>query len=146
MGNLAWLGTVVLRIDQLLNKHTDKEIAHILNDEGFLSGERKKFTSRIVQKIRRTYGLKNLHERLKEKKLLTVDEIASKLKVHKCTIKKWASIDLINAYKYNDKNEKLYEWPGEKLIDYLKKDKLMGRGVKFIDLTIKRINEVQYEV
>lgn len=137
---------VILRIDELLNKHTDKEIVGILNDEGFLSGERKKFTSRIVQKIRRTYGLKNLHERLKEKKLLTVDEIASKLKVHKCTIKKWASIDLINAYKYNDKNEKLYEWPGEKLIDYLKKDKLMGRGVKFIDLTIKRINEVQYEV
>ena len=137
---------VILRIDQLLIKHTDKELAEILNDEGFLSGERKKFTSRIVGKIRRTYGLKSLHERLKEKNLLTLTEIASKLEVNKCTVNKWTLRNLINAYKYNDKNEKLYEWPGEKLINYLKTDKTMGRGTKFIELITKRINEVQYEV
>ena len=57
----------------------------------------------------------------------------------------WRSKKLINAYKYNDKNEKLYEWPGKELINYLQTDKLSGRGVKFVELVIDRINEVQYE-
>ncbi len=50
---------VVDEMRELLPEHTDQEIAVVLNERNFSSGAGKPFTSCIVGKIRRKYGLKS---------------------------------------------------------------------------------------
>jgi len=137
--------TVISQIDQLLDKYTDIDIANILNNNSTMSGTGKPFTSMIVYKIRRAYGLKSRYERLKKSNLLTLNEISNKLGFSKCSVKQWAKNDWIESYKYNDKNERLYKWPGPELINKLRVGNQQGRGKQFIEVLSNRINEVQYE-
>jgi len=137
--------TVISQIDQLLDKYTDADIANILNKNSRVSGTGKPFTSMMVYKIRRTYGLKSRFERLKEQKLFTLSEISDKLQISKCTLKKWTKNNLIKGYKCNDKDERLYQWPGQELIIKLRNGNQQGRCKQFIELLSNRINEVQYE-
>lgn len=137
--------TVISQIDQLLDKYTDTDIANILNKNSRVSGTGKPFTSMMVYKIRRAYGLKSRYERLREQRLFTLTEISDKLKISKCTLKKWAKNNLINSYKCNDKDERLYQWPGQELIIKLLNGNQQGRCKQFIELLSNRINEVQYE-
>jgi hypothetical protein len=54
---------IVALIDQLLDAHTDGEIATLLNARGYLSGSRQPFHPRIVHNIRRAYRLRSRYER-----------------------------------------------------------------------------------
>ncbi|MFH0794258.1 MAG: recombinase family protein [bacterium] len=103
---------VVQEIDVLLNDHTDEQTATILNERGLQSGTGGRFSSRIVWGIRRRYGLKNRYDRLRESGMLTQTEMAKRLGVKGCTIKKWRWEGLLWGYVYNAKNEFLYEAPG----------------------------------
>jgi len=136
---------VISQIDQLLDKYTDADIATILNKNSRVSGTGKPFTSMMVYKIRRTYGLKSRYERLREQRLFTLSEISDKLKISNSTVKIWAKNNMLKSYKYNDKNEMLYQWPGQELIMKLRNGKRQGRCKQFIELLSNRINEVQYE-
>ena len=44
--------------------------------------------------------------------MLTLGEIADLLGVGTCTVKAWRDSGLLRAHAYNDKNECLYEHPG----------------------------------
>jgi hypothetical protein len=103
---------IVAKIDRLHDSHTDGQIASILNDRGYASGEGKPFNSRIVQGIRRKYSLKSRYQRLRQAGLLTVHEMSELLGVHSGTIKTWRDHGLLLAVPYNDKNECLYPHPG----------------------------------
>jgi DNA-binding XRE family transcriptional regulator len=103
---------VVAEIDRLLDKHTDLEIVPLLNAQGMLTGKEHEFDVTAVQRIRRAYGLKNRFERLREKGLLTMQELAEKLHVTTKTVKDWKNGGLILGYHYNDKLECLYEPSG----------------------------------
>jgi DNA invertase Pin-like site-specific DNA recombinase len=116
---------VVSQIDQLLGQHTDAEVANILNNSGIVSGSGQPFKARTVFNIRRSYGLKSHYERLRDRGLFTLNEIAKKLKVSKRTVKKWGDNKILTGYKCNDKNERLYEWPGNELINKLQ---VVNRG------------------
>lgn len=116
---------VVSQIDQLLGQHTDAEVANILNNSGVVSGSGQPFKARTVFNIRRSYGLKSHYERLRDRGLFTLNEIAKKLKVSKRTVKKWGDNKILTGYKCNDKNERLYEWPGNELINKLQ---VVNRG------------------
>ena len=72
---------VVAEMDRLLDYHTDREIATLLNQRGWKSGEGRTFTRRIVARIRRNYGLKSRYTRLREAGLLTLHEIAQRLSI-----------------------------------------------------------------
>ena len=137
---------VVSQIDQLLNQYTNAEIARILNEHGKVSGTGKPFNAHIIGNIRRAYGLKTRFERLRASGLLTLGELSKRTKLCEKTLKSWASKNIITGYKYNDKNERLYERPGNELINKLAGGKHPGRSRKFIELVSNRINEVQYEV
>lgn len=137
---------VVLQIDQLLEQHTDDEIARILNEHGKVSGTGKSFNAHIIGNIRRAYDLKTRFERLRTSGLLTLGELSKRTKLCEKTLKSWASKNIITSYKYNGKNERLYERPGNGLINKLAGGKHPGRSSKFIELVSNRINEVQYEV
>lgn len=104
---------IVEEIDRLLDERTEGEIARILNDRGLRSGEGVPFHGRLVAGIRRRYGLRTRYERLRQKRLLDLQEMADQLGVHPCTVKKWRAAGLLKASALNDKNEYLYQPPGD---------------------------------
>jgi DNA invertase Pin-like site-specific DNA recombinase len=136
---------VISQIDHLLNDYTDSEIAKSLNQQGKISGTNQLFSQRIIGNIRRGYNLKSRYTRLREKNYLTLNEISSILQVSTCTIKGWAREGIIKKYRYNDKNECLYELNKTSISEKLS-DPKQGKGKHHIKLVIDRINEVQYAI
>lgn len=104
---------VVTEIDNLLDRYTETQIAGILNKRGFRSGMDRDFNFLIVGRIRRTHGLKSRYDRLRERGMLTQEELAPMLGVHPSTIRKWRKSGLLTAHAYNDKSQFLYENPGD---------------------------------
>ena len=103
---------VVSEIDRLLDHHTDAEIAKLLNDRGMTSGEGKHFTRLKVRKVRIAYDLKDRFSRLRARGLLTLDEIAARLNVCSVTIKQWRRAGLLQAHRFEDRGQYLFEPPG----------------------------------
>jgi hypothetical protein len=104
---------IVAPIDQLLDTHTDGDIATVLNARGYLSGSRQPFRPRIVHNIRRCYRLRSRYDRLRSRGMLTQAEIARRLNISVATVKVWGHHGLLPRHIYNDKHECLYEPPGE---------------------------------
>jgi len=104
---------VVAEVDRLLNEHTYSEAAAILNARGLHSGTGQPFTARYIARIQLRYGLKPRYDRLRDKGLLTVDEMAQALAVHPKTVKTWAAYGMLRSHAYTDKPECLYEPPGK---------------------------------
>lgn len=102
---------VITEIDRLLNTNTEREIAGILNEKGLRSGEGNRFTRSIIVRLRYAYDLNDRFSRLRAAGFLTMKEMASKLDVLPCTVKKWRNRGLLRAHRYNDKGECLYESP-----------------------------------
>lgn len=103
---------VVAAIDRLLDDHTDREIASILNERGYRSGEGKRLDRRMVMVIRKAYRLKSRYDRLRERGLLNAQEMAERLGVSRSTVNVWCRRGLLNAVVYNDKGQRLFEPPG----------------------------------
>jgi DNA invertase Pin-like site-specific DNA recombinase len=103
---------VVRRVDELLDHHTEDQIAVIVNAEGFRTGTGLPFDLHRVAWVRKRYFLKPRYQRLRERGLLTLKEMAEALGVDPCTVKIWRSAGLLTAYPYSAKNECLYERPG----------------------------------
>lgn len=72
----------------------------------------KRFHRLIVRRMRFDYGLKSRYRRLRARGLLTIPEMAKLLRVCKTTIKLWRRAGLLTAYRYDDKNQYLFERPG----------------------------------
>jgi DNA invertase Pin-like site-specific DNA recombinase/DNA-binding transcriptional regulator YiaG len=98
-------------LDLLLDEHTDAQTAAALNAAGHRSGEGKPFTNRIVLDLRRAHHMPSHLERLRTRGLLTTDELAARLGVHKTTIKNWHRAGLLVSHKASDKNIRLFEPP-----------------------------------
>jgi hypothetical protein len=134
---------VVKEIDQLLGHHTYPQIAAILNERGMSSGEGKAFTSRIVARIQRSYALMPRYDRLRNAGMLTVKEMAALLGICPQQVKIWNQHGLIRGHAYNDKNDCLYEHPGENPPRKAQGVKLSQRLVTRV--VSQRIEEVQCE-
>ena len=98
-------------LDQLLDQHTDAEVAATLNQSGQRSGMDKPFTNKIVLELRRDHNLPSHAERLRARGLLTLNQTATLLNVSTSTIKHWHHAGLLTSEKANDKNERLYQPP-----------------------------------
>jgi hypothetical protein len=77
------------------------------------SGTDQPFTARYIARIQMRYGLKPRYDRLRALGMLTLDEIAHALEVHPKTVKKWAVYGLVRGHAYSDKQECLFEPPGQ---------------------------------
>jgi hypothetical protein len=104
---------VIAEINTLLDDHTEGQIAGILNERGYTSGEGKAFHPMMVQRLRRAYGLKTRYDRLRESGMLRLDEMADLLGVSTRSVKIWRDRGLLRAHAYNDRKECLYENPGD---------------------------------
>jgi hypothetical protein len=134
----------VKEIDRLLDDHTYLQIASILNDRGLRSGENNSFTSRIVARIRRRYGLIPRYDRLRAAGMLTVDEMAEILGITPQSVKIWNRHGLLRGHAHNDKNDCLYEHPGKTPPRKAQGVKLSQRRL-LNDVIAQRNNEVQCE-
>ena len=104
---------VVKEIDKLLDHCTYPQIAAILNERGLSSGEGKAFTSRFIARIQRSYSLMPRYDRLRKAGMLSVEEMAGLLGICRQQVRIWNRHGLIRGHPYNDKNDCLYEHPGE---------------------------------
>jgi DNA invertase Pin-like site-specific DNA recombinase len=134
---------IVSLIDQLLESHTDKDIATLLNARGYVSGKGQRFHRRIVLKIRRSHGLRSRYTRLRDRGMLTPDEIATRLDVCVDTVKIWGRHGLLRGHRCNDKLEYLYEPPGPNAPIKMQGRRLSDR--RRLDVLPDQAREVQYE-
>jgi Recombinase/Recombinase zinc beta ribbon domain len=103
---------VITEIDRLLDYHNHGEIAIILNRKGYKTGGGVDFDAATVGRIRIAYDLKGRYQRLRDRGLLTLSEIADKLTVSVGTIRRWQHRGLLHVHAYDDQNCCLYEDPG----------------------------------
>ena len=103
---------MIAEIDRLLDDHNLEEIATILNARGYKTGGGVEFDAATVSRIRIAYGLRDRYQRLRDRGLLTLSEIAERLKVSVGTIRRWQHLGLLRAHAYDAQNGCLYENPG----------------------------------
>jgi hypothetical protein len=101
----------VAAIDELLNEHTDGEIAILLNEQGFRPGCGARFHARIVSDVRRSHGLPNRFARLKADGFLDKHEVAKLLNISATTLKTWYRHGSVSAKRYDDNGSVLYQPP-----------------------------------
>ncbi len=80
---------IIAEIDRLLEDYTDSQVAEQLNAQQQRSGMDRPFHARIVARLRRDYGLKSRYQRLRERGLLSVEEIAEQLRVSPSRVVTW---------------------------------------------------------
>jgi hypothetical protein len=103
---------VVAEIDRLLDEYTDVDVARVLNERGCSSKHGTPVDIMMVARVRDHYHLKPRYERLRDRGLLTLDEVAQALGISTATAKQWRLAGLLRAHAYNDKQQCLYEPPG----------------------------------
>ncbi|MEX6430808.1 recombinase family protein [Ferrimicrobium acidiphilum] len=99
--------TIVSEVDRLMEDNTDAEIASALNARGYQPPLGAHFTVSIIAKIRTAYGLESRFHRLRNKGMLTLDEMAQALGVHPSTVNKHARRGWLVSVAYNGK-QRLY--------------------------------------
>jgi DNA invertase Pin-like site-specific DNA recombinase/DNA-binding transcriptional regulator YiaG len=104
----AWLKRlthpdVVVRIEQLLEHHDEKEIAECLNAEGLVTGAQRPFNADAVRWVRYTHGLKTSQKRLYETGKLTATEMAARLGMREETVRQWARDGRLHAQRHGCK-------------------------------------------
>jgi DNA invertase Pin-like site-specific DNA recombinase len=105
---------LIEQIDTLLDNHINSEIANILNERGLRSGSGLELTANIVRVIVNKYGLKSRYDRLREKGLLTLEEISKLLNLCPNTAKIWHRAGWLKGYPFNEKGWCLFEPPNER--------------------------------
>ncbi len=135
---------IVADVDRLTDGYTDKQIVEILNRRGTLSGCGQRFNSRIIARLRRECQLKPRYDRLREKGLLTLEEMSALLDIGpKCVIA-WRNHGLLRGYPLNDRDDWLYEHPGPNPPRKAQGVKLAKRRL-FPENVVCGSQEVQYE-
>src|SRR6516162_6049702 len=93
---------IIARVDSLIDNHCDREIAEILNQQGWRTWEGKPFNVKKIAFIRGAYKLSSRRERMRRKGKLTTREVAKKFGVAKTTVHKWGLQGLIRKC-YSDR-------------------------------------------
>jgi hypothetical protein len=103
---------LIAKMDGLLDDYNYADVARILNENGFKTGDGLPLTSPAVGYIRTAYGLKSRFDRLRQRGMLTMAEIAKTCGVSTNTISDWRRKGRIRALAINDRNQFLFEDPG----------------------------------
>jgi DNA invertase Pin-like site-specific DNA recombinase len=135
---------VVKEIDRLLEHNTYRQIAAILNERDMRSGEGKIFSSQIVARIRKQYGLTTRYDRLRKAGRLTLREMAALLGITPQWVRIWHRHGILRGHAYTDKNECLYEHPGDNPPSKAQGMKLSAR-CQANEVASTATQEVQYE-
>jgi MerR HTH family regulatory protein len=102
---------MVTEMDRLLDNYNYADTARILNEKGFRTGDGLPVTSIAVGYVRKAYGLKSRFDRLRERGMLTISEMAKACGVSINTIGHWRKKGLLPAHAINDRTQFLFEDP-----------------------------------
>jgi hypothetical protein len=100
---------LVATVDRLLDQHCDREIADILNRDGWRTWESKPFNLKKVAFIRSAYKLSSRYDRLRRRGMLTTREVAAKFGIAKTTVYEWGCQGLIKKCYADSLNHGLWE-------------------------------------
>jgi hypothetical protein len=112
---------VVTEIDRLLGDFCDREIAEILNRQGWRTWQDEPFNLKKIAHIRRTFNLKSRYSRLRARGLLTAREMSVRHDVTMTTINLWGRQGRLQKFRYDNLQRCLYEPMDENAI-------IRGRG------------------
>jgi hypothetical protein len=104
---------VVHLIDELLEEHTDAEVAAILRDRALVTGAENRFEGINIQWIRKRYGLKSLQQRLAMKGMITREELCRRLGICRATALEWHRLGLLVGRTCNEMGAWMFELPPE---------------------------------
>jgi hypothetical protein len=107
---------LVAMVDQLLDQYCDREIADILNHDGWRTWEGKPFNLKKVAWVRAAYKLSSRYDRLRRRGMLTTIEVATTFGISQTAVHEWGRQGLI-AKCYNDNlNRGLWTLPQHQTI------------------------------
>jgi DNA invertase Pin-like site-specific DNA recombinase len=102
---------LVATVDRMLDQHCDREIADILNRDGWRSSEGLLFNTKKIAFIRTAYKLPSRHQRLRRRGMITTHEVAAKFGIARTTVHEWGRQGLIKKYYADSLNRGLWEIP-----------------------------------
>jgi DNA invertase Pin-like site-specific DNA recombinase len=132
--------SLVTEVDRLIDQHTDKAIAVILNKRGMRSCDEGDLHRLMIRNIRLAYGLKSRYERLREAGYRTAEEIAPTLGIAVSTVKYWRQKGWLRAVAYDDKPRYLYA-----PLDHEAPVKYRWKSGRYSEPTPHETEGVQYE-
>jgi hypothetical protein len=138
----------VAEVDRLLDDYTHSQIAAILSHRGMHTVDGKPLTRLNIRYIQETYGLVSRYDRLRNRGMLTMAEIGKRLNIAPATVKGWNQAGFLMSHPYNDKNECLFEPPGDDAPVRGKHKGLIAalcRTRRSRKITSQHHDEVQYE-
>jgi DNA invertase Pin-like site-specific DNA recombinase len=140
---------LVVEVDRLLDDYTHSQIATVLNHKGMRTVDGDPLTRLSIRRIQQAYGLVSRYDRLRNRGMLTLSEMAEQLGVVRATVKSWNQAGFLKSHVYNDRNDCLFEPMG---VDAPVKSKHKGlmaalhRRRCLNQITPHHHHEVQYEV
>jgi len=106
------LPEVVRLVDELLETMSDEAVATRLNELHHHNWLGQPFTIKKVTHVRIIYGLKSRRERLRERGMLTAEEVARRLDISTTTVHEFGRTGLLKRHLYGNNHRCLYEPPG----------------------------------
>jgi hypothetical protein len=103
------LPEVVAKVDEFLETCSDRQVAERLNELGYKNWKGESFTHKKVIIIRNAYKLKSRFTRLRERGMLTADELAAQLGVCPTTIYQWGQSGFLRQHRYGNLHRCLFE-------------------------------------
>ena len=104
---------VVQAADQFLETGSDREVAERLNALGHRNWKGERFTVKKVTVLRNAYHLRSRLQRLRERGMLTSQELARQLGVCTTTIYQWSLAGYLRRHVYGNGHRCLYEPVGD---------------------------------
>jgi hypothetical protein len=117
---------IVAAIDQLLEEHTGKEVAQLLNQRQWRSGHGLDLNQRMVHRLAKDYHLASRDERLRARGLLTPQETAELIGSKPNLVDYWREQGLLKGARRNEKNEYYYERPSPEIVQQIKQRQRMS--------------------
>nr|MDA3889269.1 recombinase family protein [Allgaiera sp.] len=102
---------LVAEVDRLLDRHCDREIADILNERGQRTWEDKPFNLKKIAFIRAAYSLPSRHQRLRNRGMLTTQEVAEHFAIAATTVLQWGRQGLITKVCSDNLSRGLWDIP-----------------------------------
>jgi hypothetical protein len=104
---------LVAEVDRLLDRHCDREIADIFNAQGLRTWEDKPFNLKKIDFIRGAYNLPSRRQRLRDRGMLTTEEVAERFGIALTTVHQWGRQGLITKVYSDNQNRGLWDIPSD---------------------------------
>jgi DNA invertase Pin-like site-specific DNA recombinase len=106
---------IVELIDQLLDHHTDLEVAEIINKRGILTGPHDRFTQTSIANIRYNYHLRPRYDRLRASGCLEREEMLEMIGITYTQLNWLREHNLVRSHRVaNARKQFLYEQPNSR--------------------------------